>query len=69
LPDWKLEKLYKDSDWEEVSGADPNFIEIKRHKVPYGVFMNMPEKTDDPAKIGPHLEEVTTKLWGLKQGE
>jgi len=66
LPDEKLEKLYRESDWEEISAADPNFVEIKSHKVPYAVFVNEPEKTDDPAKIAPHLKEVTGKLWELK---
>lgn len=69
LPDWKLEKLYKESDWDDIAAQDPNFITIKGHKIPYAVFMNIPEKTDDPAKIGPHLEEITTKLWELKHVE
>lgn len=65
LPDEKLEKLYKEVDWEEVSAADPQYIDIKGIKVPYVVFENMPEKTDDPAKIGPHLEEIAQKLWDV----
>ncbi|RJP74562.1 MAG: hypothetical protein C4524_12905 [Candidatus Zixiibacteriota bacterium] len=66
LPDDKLERLYRDSDWDELAAADPHFLTIKGHKVPYAVFVNHPEKTDDPAKIAPHLEEVTAKLWTLK---
>ncbi len=68
LPDDKLERLYKESDWEEISAADPNFIEIKEFKVPYAVFTNEPEKTDNPAKIAPHLEAVLQRLWQLKYG-
>lgn len=68
LPDSKLERLYKDSDWEEISSADPSFIEIKGYKIPCAIFENEPEKTDDPAKIAPHLEEVTARLWKLKYG-
>jgi hypothetical protein len=66
LPDEKLERLYKESDWENISSADPYFIKIKGYKVPYAVFENIPEKTDDPVKIGPHLEELTKRLWTLK---
>jgi hypothetical protein len=69
LPDEKLERLYKESDWEDIASKDPDFIEIKGHKVPYGVFVNVPEKTDDPAKIGSHLEKVAARLWKLKYDE
>ncbi|TKJ42316.1 hypothetical protein CEE37_01150 [candidate division LCP-89 bacterium B3_LCP] len=67
LPDEKLEKMYKESDWEEITAAHPEYIEIKGCKVPYAIFQNDPEKTDDPAKIAPHLEEITRRLWQLKQ--
>ena len=63
LEDKKLEMLYKESDWEEFTSKDPDFIHVKDFKIPYAVFDNMPEKTDDPAKIKPHLEEVMKKLW------
>lgn len=66
LPDEKLERLYKESDWNEIASKDPNFIDIKGCRVPYAVFENMPEKTDDPAKMGPHLEEITKHLWKLR---
>jgi len=65
LEDLKIEKLYKESDWEDFTSTDSNFIHIGEHRVPYGVFNNMPEKTDDPVKIGSHLMEVLEKLWGL----
>lgn len=65
LEDKKLEKLYKESDWEEFSGADPEFLHVGDHKVPYGVFDNMPEKTDDPDKIRPHLQDILGRLWDV----
>lgn len=67
LEDKKLEMMYKDSDWDEVSGADPNFLNIRDRKVPYAVFKNMPEITDQPKKLGEHLEEVTSRLWQLRE--
>jgi hypothetical protein len=63
LEDKKLEMMYKDSDWAEFSGKDENFLIVKGYKVPFGVFNNMPEKTDSPEKIKPHLEEVMAKIW------
>ncbi len=65
LPDEKMEFYYKTNDWDTLTSKDPNYIDIKGFKVPYGVFENMPEKTDDPAKLGTELERVTSKLWNL----
>jgi hypothetical protein len=67
LEDLKMEMLYKDSDWEEFA-ADPDFLKVRNFKVPYGVFDNMPEKTDKPEVLGAHLEEVLTGLWQIYSG-
>lgn len=64
LEDSKLELLYKGSDWEQFSSADPNFLTVRGIKIPYAVFDNEPEKTDKPEILGTHLEEVTSRLWG-----
>jgi len=65
LPDEKMEFYYKTNDWEKLTSKDSDYIDIKGFKVPYGVFENMPEKTDDPLKLGTELERVTSKLWNL----
>lgn len=65
LPDEKMEFYYKTNDWEKITGNDPNYIPVKGFKVPYAVFDNMPEKTDDPLKLGAELEKATGKLWNL----
>ena len=67
LPDEKMEFYYKTNDWEQLTEKDPNFIEVKGHKIPYCAFENMPEKTMDPALIAPELERVTQKLWSLQK--
>ena len=67
LPDEKMEFYYKTNDWEQLTAKDPNFIEVKGHKIPYCAFENMPEKTMDPALIAPELERVTKKLWSLQK--
>lgn len=63
LEDVKMEMLYKDSDWEKFSCSDPDYLKVKSFKVPYGIFDNMPEKTDKPGELGAHLEEVMSRLW------
>ncbi len=65
LPDDKMEYYYKTNDWDKLSAADPTYITIKGHKVPYVAFENMPEKTLDPALLGAELERVTAKLWSV----
>jgi len=69
LEDKKMEWMYKESDWEEISAKDPNYLSINNQKVPYTVFDNMPDKTTDlPPELGPYLEEVLGKLWNTKNG-
>jgi hypothetical protein len=66
LPDEKMEFYYKTNDWEKLEANDPNFIEVKGHKIPYAVFENMPEKTNDPKLISEELERVAAKIWSLR---
>jgi hypothetical protein len=67
LPDDKMEKYYRTNDWDKLSGGkNEGVIEIKGHRVPFVVFQNEPEKTDDPAKLGPALEEVFGRLWEVR---
>jgi hypothetical protein len=65
LPDSKLERLYKEVDWDGVSAESPTHININGIEVPYVVFENMPSKTDDPKLLGPALDEVMGKLWKI----
>lgn len=65
LPDSKLKRLYEFVDWEEVSSSSPTHIKINGIEVPYVMFENMPSKTDDPELLGPALDDVMNRLWGL----
>jgi hypothetical protein len=65
LPDEKLDRLYKEVDWDEFRGSDPEFIQFQDFKIPYVTFQNEPEITDKPEELGKHLEEVLQKLWQL----
>lgn len=66
LPDAKLERLYREVDWERFRGDDPEYIYFSGHKIPYVVFDNMPEKTNDFEKLGPALDACFTALWKIK---
>jgi hypothetical protein len=67
LSDAKMERLYKDSDWEEFSAADPQFLSIQGHQVPYVVFENEDDVTTARGEeLGERLEETLAKLWGIK---
>ncbi|MBI1804445.1 MAG: hypothetical protein HY033_08185 [Ignavibacteriae bacterium] len=66
LPDEKMEFYYKTNDWDTLEAKDPNYIDIKGFKVPYAVFQNEPEKTDNPTKLGAELEYATNKLWQIQ---
>src|SRR5262249_16924318 len=65
LPDEKMERYYRTKDWESLTSGDPGTILIRDHRVPYAAFENMPEKTDDPAKLSRELERVASRLWKL----
>jgi hypothetical protein len=66
LPDEKMERYYRSNDWERLSGGRASGrTRVRSFDVPFAVFANEPEKTDDPAKLGPALETVFATLWGL----
>ena len=66
LPDEKMEFYYKTNDWETLSGGRKlGRMKIRGFDVPFAVFDNEPEQTDDPKKLGPALEQVFTLLWDL----
>lgn len=64
LQDGMLERLYRDSDWPEFSGGNPDVIQIKSVPVPYAIFPNTDDVTTGrgPA-LGARLEQVLGKLW------
>jgi hypothetical protein len=66
LPDLKLERLYKDIDWPDVSKNDPNYLSIQGYQVPYAVFDNADDVTTQRGEaLGNRLEQVLRKLWNL----
>lgn len=68
LPDKKMDYYYKTNDWQKIShGADQGVITVNGHQLPFAVFDNEPEKTDDPTKLGLELERVTNCLWKIRE--
>jgi hypothetical protein len=67
LPDNKLERLYREDDWEEFSATDPEFVTVKGIRVPYVVFENEDDVTTARGEaFGRRLEEGLGRLWTLK---
>lgn len=66
LADWKLERLYKEVDWNEVSGIDSRYLPIQGVQVPYVVFENEDDVTTQRGvALGERLEQALRKLWVL----
>ncbi len=64
LEDDKLERLYRNTDWEEVSRDNPAYLSIQGKRVPYAVFDNSDDVTTGRGEaLGERLETVTTTLW------
>mgnify|MGYP002682911200 FL=1 len=68
LPDAKLERLYREVDWQELAAADPETITVRSTAVPYVVF---PNHDDVTTTLGPafeaRLEATLSTLWARWQ--
>ncbi|MCB2209600.1 hypothetical protein KQH62_01785 [bacterium] len=68
LPDEKLERLYRETDWDTLTENSPETIDINGYKVPYAVFDNTDDVTTaQGSALGTRLESVLGKLWDLYQ--
>ena len=66
LPDAKLERLYKEIDWEQISRPDPHYLAISGLRVPYMVFDNADDVTTRRGEaLGLRLEKSLQDLWKL----
>ena len=66
LPDSRLEHLYKEVDWDEVSRGDPHNLTIQNARVPYTVFDNSDDVTTQRGSaLGERLAAALNKLWIL----
>lgn len=63
LPDWKLERLYREVDFHEVAAGDDALISIRDRRVPYAIFDNHDDVT---TALGPAFEQrLETTLGAL----
>jgi hypothetical protein len=65
LPDEKMERLYRDDDWEAFSGGlDRAHLTVRGISVPYAVFPNEDDVTSGPPEpLRARLEQVLGGLW------
>ena len=64
LPDEKLEKMYRHTDWGDIIENRPDVIEIRGVAVPYAVFDNADDVTTAQGdELGERLEEALKSLW------
>ena len=64
LEDAKLERLYREVDWQEVSAPDSQWLSIAGKKVPYVVFDNHDDVTTARGEaLGARLEDCLQRLW------
>lgn len=67
LPDAKLERLYREVDWQEVSDGDPDYLRIQGINVPYVVLDNSDDVTSKGGEaLGQRLSESISRLWDLE---
>ena len=64
LEDAKLERLYKEVDWLDVSAGDPKRLHINGQVVPYVVFDNSDDVTTPRGEeLGKRLQSCLESLW------
>lgn len=68
LPEEKMERLYREDDWESFSASDPQYLLVRDYHIPYTVFENEDDLTSVPdARLDQRLEKSLSRLWDLHQ--
>lgn len=64
LPDDKLERLYKEVDWLDITAQNPEVVQIRDYQVPYVTFDNTTDLTTDIGmEFEAQLKANLDKLW------
>lgn len=64
LPDEKLEKLYRETDWDKLIVGQNGFLKIKGRNIPYAVFDNSDDVTTNPGmELERRLKNCLDLLW------
>jgi hypothetical protein len=70
MSDAKLERLYREVDWPEVTDGDPQYLLIQGIRVPFVEFDNSDDVTSARGEaLGQRLEANLQKLWDLYDGQ
>jgi hypothetical protein len=62
LSEEKMERMYREDDWDAFTRADPEYIAVRDQRIPYAVFANEDDVTTHP---GPALEQRLQQTFGL----
>lgn len=66
LPDEKLERLYRDDDFDQLSNTHPKWLPIRDFQLPYIIFENEDDITSgQPVALANRLEDRLNDLWQL----
>lgn len=64
LPDEKLTKMYYETDWNEISGQNIEFIKAGSSLVPYSIFENEDDVTSgNNSELNSRLQATLDRLW------
>jgi hypothetical protein len=64
LSDDKMERLYRDDDWDDFTTSDPEFLTVRNYRIPYAVFENEDDVTTAGGELlGMRLEKNLQSLW------
>ncbi|MCK4777694.1 MAG: hypothetical protein KAS39_04895, partial [Actinomycetia bacterium] len=67
VPDEVMVRYEHDDFFKLVEQSDDDYMKIKGIRIPFGIFDNEPEKTDDGDKIESELSETFIPMYGLFQ--
>jgi hypothetical protein len=68
LTDEKMERLYREDDWAELTSGESGYLSLHGQSVPYVVFPNEDDvTTGEPNQLADRLASVLGTLWGLYQ--
>lgn len=66
LSDEKMERLYREDDWDSFVAADASYVQVRDFRLPYVVFENHDDvTTSGGSALESRLETCLNRLWGL----
>jgi hypothetical protein len=64
----KLERLYRQDDWEAFTDGDPAYLNVGSHRIPYVILENEDDVTTPAGEPLLHrMQDCFTRLWELYQ--